>query len=732
MRSAFTQCETTSQMNEIEKTAEQVGDVGGKVVTGPRRRWCSPQTVLLITFASFYFAISPGNYFGVDEVMQEETAQALILRRTLDIPAVENGDTRQGRGHSYYTIKGAGLPFVSLPFVYLGLKLDDVFGSMNGGVIAGSPIGRPIGVPEQPLRWTGRLVASTSLIANALAGGAIVAVLFMVGMQLSPNRRAAMLMAIAAGLATLVMSEATHFYQHVLDALMVILGFWFFSGNEGGKLESRVAFGGLSLGIAMLARPDAAPAAVVIWLYGMAVAWNLVRNFPDRRPRMIRTMLLAAAGPLGAVAGSMYFNYLRFGSFIRFGVVGQRERDRFVISVAQIARAIAGYLISPGLSIFLFAPPLILAVLAGRQAYRRWPLQTATLVVAATVHLLFLSLYTSWHGDLSYGPRLMLESIVLLMPLTLPTFEMAVDRASLRAAIAVGAVVFIGFVVQLTGVSVYVTANEWRRVAAGISSGGAWVFVPSASPIVVDLKELIAGRNFGPWAVRALAHPGAALALWNCLILVVLAGGQWLIGYFRAPEESGAISTKLPAGTALTALLLILLGFALARPISDDAPGVRAYVFLQAGLAEQQAGHAVSAAEDYAMVLSVDPSNKYARYDLGILQQEAGYTTEASALYAGALYADPNFTAARQRIASLQRGPVQGEWYLIAPPKTEMGGTEVWDLNAPLSKWVVTRSFASGEDCRLWKINADYQANRVRRTFDVDRCIAADARSARD
>ncbi|MGB8411931.1 MAG: hypothetical protein WCE23_03810, partial [Candidatus Binatus sp.] len=191
-----------------------------------------PQAVLLVTFASFYFAIGPGNYFAVDEAMEQETAQALILRRTIDIPVMP--DARFGRGQAFYTVKGPGLPLVSLPFVYLGLKLDDAFGSMNGGQLAGPPIG----VAEHPLRWGGRLAISASLIVNALVGGAIVAVLFMVGTQLSPKPRAALLMAIAAGLATLVMSEATHFYQHALDALMVILAFWFFSVKNPGELSS--------------------------------------------------------------------------------------------------------------------------------------------------------------------------------------------------------------------------------------------------------------------------------------------------------------------------------------------------------------------------------------------------------------------------------------------------------------------------------------------------------------
>jgi hypothetical protein len=609
------------------------------------RRW-PPQALLLVTFACFYFAIGPGNFFAVDEVMEEETAQELILRRNLGVAAMQ--DTRPGRAQSYYTVKGPGLPLASLPFVYLGLKLDDALGSMNGGPLAGSPIGSE----EQPLRWGGRLAISAALTVNALVGAAIVAVLFLVGIQLSPNRRAALLMAIAAGLATLVMSEATHFYQHALDALMVILAFWFFAGQETGQLEHRALFGGMSLGVAMLARPDAVPAAVVLWLYGIAAAWRLVRNFSDRWPRMIRRTLLSGVGPLGAIAGTMYFNFLRFGSVTQFGYT--ESRARFVIDVAQVAKAIAGYLLSPSLSIFLFSAPLILVLAVGRRAYRRWPLETATLIFAATAHLMMIALNRSWHGDLSYGPRYMLEFIVLLMPLTLPAFEIAADSKSWRPAVAVGAVVVFGMAVQLIGVAVFVAANEWYRTAAGIVDGGAFAFVPSASPIIVDLKEIIAGRNLAPWAIRAWAHPGPALVLWIGLIAIVLAGARWLIGYFRAPtKDSGAISSeRLPVAIVLVTVLPILAGFALVRPITD-APNIRTFNFIEAGLAAQAKGESVAASEDYAMVLSLDPSNKFARFDLGILEQDAGHTDAALSLYAGALRADPNFTPARLRMANI-------------------------------------------------------------------------------
>jgi hypothetical protein len=68
----------------------------------------------------------------------------------------------------------------------------------------------------------------------------------------------------------------------------------------------------------------------------------------------------------------------------------------------------------------------------------------------------------------------------------------------------------------------------------------------------------------------------------------------------------------------------------------------------------QEAGHAVTAAEDYAVVLGLDPANKFARYNLGILQEDAGHGREAMVLYAAALATDPGFAPARQRIAHLE------------------------------------------------------------------------------
>ncbi len=450
------------------------------------------------------------------------------------------------------------------------------------------------------------------------------------------------------------MSEATHFYQHELDALMVLLAFYFFSVKKPRELSSSAVLGGASLGVAILARPDAVPAAVIIWLYGAAVAWKLIRELPDRTSRMIRRTILAAAGPIGAIAGSMYFNYLRFGSVTQFGY--WEDRARFVLDVPQIAKAIAGYLFSPALSVFVFAPPLILILMVGRNAWRRWPLETSTLTLAAVAHLLMIASNKTWSGDLSYGPRYMLESIVLLMPLTLPAFEMAVDRAPRRAAIAVAAIMFIGFIVQLIGVSVYVGAIEPKRIAAGIVANNAWVFVPSASPIVHDLEDLVNRRYLSPWALRALALPDLALLLLIALVAIVVCGGWLIFQYFRAPdaEPTNVGARALPLTILASAVVPILVGFAIARPLTQ-APSVHGSELLNAGLAEQRAGHAVTAEEDYAMVLTLYPTNKFAWFDMAVLQQDAGHVDEAISLYQSVLRDDANFSPAKDNLEYIMR-----------------------------------------------------------------------------
>jgi tetratricopeptide (TPR) repeat protein len=216
--------------------------------------------------------------------------------------------------------------------------------------------------------------------------------------------------------------------------------------------------------------------------------------------------------------------------------------------------------------------------------------------------------------------------------------------------------VFLGFIVQVIGVSIDVDANEVKRIAAGIVAHNAWVFVPKASPVVYDLQDLVARRNLSPWAIRALAIPDMALLLLIVLVAIVLLGGWLIFQYFRTAEGEPANlnSRAFPIAIVVAAVVPILIGFAMARPINQTR-GVHGYELLEAGLAEQRAGKVVSAEEDYALVLSLFPTNKFAWFDMGLMEQEAGRINEAILLYQDALREDPSFSPAKDNMEVIMR-----------------------------------------------------------------------------
>jgi tetratricopeptide (TPR) repeat protein len=215
---------------------------------------------------------------------------------------------------------------------------------------------------------------------------------------------------------------------------------------------------------------------------------------------------------------------------------------------------------------------------------------------------------------------------------------------------------FLGFMVQLIGISVRVDAIEIKRIAAGNVANNAWVFVTGTSPILSDLQDLAARRFISPWAIRALAIPDFALLLLIVLIAIMLFGGGLILQSFETldTETANARSRALPITVVMGALAPILIGMAISRPL-NETPRVHGYALLNDGVAEQRAGHVVTAEEDYALVLTLYPENKFAWFNMAVLQQEAGHIDDAIVLYQRALRADPNFSPAKNNLEYIMR-----------------------------------------------------------------------------
>jgi hypothetical protein len=183
---------------------------------------------------------------------------------------------------------------------------------------------------------------------------------------------------------------------------------------------------------------------------------------------LVRSIGFVAAGMLPGLVMVLLYNYLRFGSVTKTGYtkVG-------AVMVENVLLSTWGFLFSPGKSIFLYTPPLVLALLG---LPRFWRSQRATvLAMLATIVpvMLFYGRFPAWPGDWAWGPRYMVFAVpVLLLPAI--GFLSAVRWPG--RSLAVGLVV-VGFCVQMLGNAFY--WDHFLRLALDVRT--KWLGQPNRS-----------------------------------------------------------------------------------------------------------------------------------------------------------------------------------------------------------------------------------------------------------
>ena len=287
------------------------------------------------------------------------------------------------------------------------------------------------------------------------------------------------------GLCSYPAMMSVYFLGHVSELVMVVfalLGFRSFL--ETGRLAP-LALGSSAASLTFLVRFPGV-------LAGPALAFYLAHCLHERRrrePRRFGPDLAAVGAPLAvALALHVGTNYLQWGSAIASPViVGGLETN------GTFFRALAGFLISPGIGVFAYSPLLLLLPWTLRAAARRWPWECAAIAIYAATQLLYYANYRFWTGLWSApGPRYLFPSCALLLLSLGAWLELRhsrLARAALTSLAAVGAVIQIALLTaDWQEVTKPLHAAEWQ---AAVASGRyenydpdfAFLFDPAASPI---------------------------------------------------------------------------------------------------------------------------------------------------------------------------------------------------------------------------------------------------------
>ncbi len=193
--------------------------------------------------------------------------------------------------------------------------------------------------------------------------------------------------------------------------------------------------------------PVCVPALIGIVLY--RCVWQPVS--PDRR-RAVHLLLGGSVIFLGAAGIDLYYNMARFGSMLE---TGYDLSERFSSSVPI---GLSGMLVSPGKSLFVYAPLLLLVLPGFVVLYRKRRVLFLVLTVIVLYQLLVYSGWYLWGGGYgSWGPRHVVPVLPVLFVVSGFGFDALRTRISSRAG-EVGFGIVVG-VLFLAGAGLQVLGN---------------------------------------------------------------------------------------------------------------------------------------------------------------------------------------------------------------------------------------------------------------------------------
>lgn len=367
----------------------------------------------------------------------------------------------------------------------------------NAGLIPAVPgaDGAPVGVSGMaqiagatPFLGAGTLVGATVASSyrdyterlfvgflNTFVTAAAVGVFLLIALELGASKRHATLLALVYGLGTYAWPHAKTMFGEPMATLLV-LGAVLHAVRFRTRASLRnAAWSGAFLGAALMGRSSSALFIPVVCLYLAGVA-------ATRVPRVRSVVTTGAAVAAGAAPPVLLFllsNTWRFGSPFDLGY-------QAVPLEFPLVEGLYGLFLSPGKSLFLYAPVAAVGIVAAFRTPREQRAEAALFLAMAFANAFFFARFVHWHGDHSWGPRYLLMSLPFFILPCAPLLRAVPWR---RAVVVAGA---LGVLSALLGTLMYFnqyfhvveTALGSKMDEEGAVYWKAMHFDPEWSPII--------------------------------------------------------------------------------------------------------------------------------------------------------------------------------------------------------------------------------------------------------
>jgi hypothetical protein len=272
------------------------------------------------------------------------------------------------------------------------------------------------------------IVQTTTLFTNSFLMAITIALVIIVSLQLGAALRGAVLIGFAFGFGSFAFAYAKTLGAEPGTALCLIAAVMLaIEALRTGKTWALVMCG-MVAGAALLFRSTAGVFLPVLGVWFLVVGYR-----KDELRGAVRHGALFSLGAVLSLSFLVMTNAWRYGSALSFGY-GQSTSNLHALGArGPILTGLWGLLLSPGKSIFLYAPFVLLAVAGIVISVRRLPAEMSLLIGLVAVNTLFFARVRFWHGDWAWGPRYMIIVLPCLAVMCAPL----VNRVPWRRALAV-------------------------------------------------------------------------------------------------------------------------------------------------------------------------------------------------------------------------------------------------------------------------------------------------------
>jgi hypothetical protein len=313
--------------------------------------------------------------------------------------------------------------------------------------LAGRAVAWIAGVPREPLpqgiAWLFLVAAITSL-ATSTAAALTVAGFYRAARTLGADSARALLLSLLLGGATCLWVYGTTLYSEafVAAALVWAAAFLLEARQSPERARDRLVQAAFLLTVAGLTKVTA-----LVFMPGFVLAVLVDGGMPPRR--RVQAAAVVAAGAAVALTFQLGWNLQRFGDAFDVGYDWSETvpvRPFRAFAVEDLPRGLAVLLLSPGKSLFVWAPALLLAAWRMPRLWQADRALAAGLLTSLAIALAFYGSYLFPEGGYAHGPRHLVPLIPLLLLTAAHPAAAAPRRASLAVCGAAGAAVMLGAV----------------------------------------------------------------------------------------------------------------------------------------------------------------------------------------------------------------------------------------------------------------------------------------------